>query len=154
MRYLTREQIDTLRKAAAALVEECTEPCWGLAQGLSELAEQLVLSTEEAPDLFADRIGEASCCPACGEYWGKHEAWCIHAHEQIVAEPQGEQIVVGKIYYETPESFCSYPGPRQCSNCERAGSNCGRLMADNPFCEPASEDSDQSFSDIMGTMGW
>jgi hypothetical protein len=149
MGNITQEQIGKLRQAAAALVEDRAEPCWGLAQDLSVFIEQLVLGN-------ADLRQAENGCPACGQYKGRHHAWCIHAHEQIVAEPQGEQLVVGKVYYdyEIPENFCSYPGPRQCSNCERAGSNCGRLMADNPFCEPVSEDSDQGFSDIMSSMDW
>ena len=78
MGSLTIEKIRTLWQAAEALVHDCPEPCWGLAQRLSEMAEQLVQAEPE--------LGwPAGACAGCGGRGG-HQVWCIHAFEQMEAE--------------------------------------------------------------------
>lgn len=67
-----RAEVVLLRAAAEALVEDCPEPRWGLAQELSLLCEAMVRAS---PELSA---GEAGCA-ACGEGGGGHCNWCIHA---------------------------------------------------------------------------
>lgn len=109
MDNVTQEQIDMLRKAAAALVEDCAEPCWGLAQGLSQLAEQLMQPIES--HMISMGFGESSCCLACGEYKGiGHRVWCIYAYdeqyEQWLEKQMSDlewQLSQGPEIYETEE---------------------------------------------------
>lgn len=86
---ITQEMIASLWTAAAALVEECAEPCWGLAQGLSQLAEQVAL--EAGVEIDPSGLIFEYCCPGCGKYGGEHAAWCIHAFERSAAEPEARQ---------------------------------------------------------------
>lgn len=80
-----QDEIKALRAGAAALVEDTAEPCWGLAQRLSEIAERLVseaVSSGAYPACFAPPA-PALLCLACGRAGGHHENWCIHAHEHV-----------------------------------------------------------------------
>ena len=96
---VSREEIELLRASANSLIEDTAEPCWGLAQRLSQLAERLVIESGQAPAAFGNGVilseGAAwlggfmpECCPACGEWAGQHAAWCIHAHEGQAEQPE------------------------------------------------------------------
>lgn len=94
------ERVALLRASAAALIDETiSEPCWGLAQSLLEMAESLVsewglpaacfgkgahLSAEAATSMAK---GLPECCAACGEWAGQHVTWCIHADHMDRGEP-------------------------------------------------------------------
>lgn len=97
-----RERIGLLRASAQALIDDTiTEPCWGLAQSLAELAEALVSEwglpaacfgkgaqvDAELASTEGERLFDCECCAACGEWAGKHENWCIHADHGEPAEP-------------------------------------------------------------------
>ena len=87
MGNVTIEQIHTLWLAAEALVNDCPEPCWGLAQGLSEMAEQLVQAEPE--------LGwPAGACAGCGGEAGRHAAGCIHAFDGAAEPDEGGEMVI------------------------------------------------------------
>ena len=65
------QEVQALRAAAAMLVRDVAEPCWGLAQGLSEIAERLATEAVSrgwrCPVLGSDKYFMAGGCPQCGE---------------------------------------------------------------------------------------
>ena len=99
-----RERIGLLRASAQALIDDTiTEPCWGLAQCLAELAEALVSEWglpavcfgkgAQVSAVLASTEGERlpACCAACGEWDGRHENWCIHADHTDQGEPASRE---------------------------------------------------------------
>lgn len=89
-RYMCMTEEIELLRASAKLIADHVDPPWETARRLAELAEQKVLTSGLPPATFgadaenARRLASAmgflpECCPACGEWAGQHERWCIHA---------------------------------------------------------------------------
>jgi len=120
---IQRERIGLLRASAAALIDETiSEPCWGLAQSLAEMAEALVRESGLPAACFgkgahlsaelATSVAEAlpECCAACGEWAGQHVNWCIHADH---GEPASSSPVASSeppLHYFGCCPICHLPG--------------------------------------------
>jgi len=109
-----REDVELLRLSARSLVDETGEGCWGTAYDLSVLIERLVRASGQPAAYFGNGMHikqEAAwlgdflpeCCPACGEWAGKHERWCVYWQESkpaAASEPEPEPSGVPPVHYE------------------------------------------------------
>lgn len=97
----TREMIADLRTAAEMLLAEPTEPAWGVAQGLSQIAESLATAAVRAGDhplKYADSRYHHGGCPECGGegnlvHVGRQQ-WLV-CHEHRLAWLIGENLYSG-----------------------------------------------------------
>ena len=124
---MQRERVKLLRASAAALIDETiSEPCWGLAHSLLEMAEGLVRESGHPAEHFGSGGGTVcgpedvefmpECCAACGEWGGQHVGWCTHVEAQA-AEGEPE--------FEVPEPAASSEQPLHhfgcCPQCHQEG---------------------------------
>lgn len=77
--YIDKDDVKLLRQAAEVCWTETDAP--GTAQGLSELAERIMLALHGEPP--------AGTCAACGWEHDLHAGWCIHDFDHLIS-PDGE----------------------------------------------------------------
>jgi hypothetical protein len=128
---VSREEITLLRMAARTLTDDLTDPEWGTAQGLLELAERLVKESGLAAAAFGVAAGPAlaaeldkmqfvpDCCPACGYWDGMHADACPHLydapHKFDAGKADGAKLLDGHVYrygdrlYEFSDDGCNGP---------------------------------------------
>ena len=105
---MQRERVKLLRTSAAALIDETiSEPCWGLAQSLLEMAEGLVRESGHPAERFGSGGGTVygpeevefmpECCAACGEWGGQHVGWCIHVEAQAAEGEPAEDAAASEL---------------------------------------------------------